>query len=227
MTITQRLRRYLSAWAQLDQLRRLKLDTHSLDAVVDGIFNYCDGFFAPIQIREEIVPLLHEVRAMEPRAVVEVGTSGGGTLLLWSRIAHPEATIVTIDLPGGDFGGGSSYLRVPLLRRCGLPGQKVHLIRADSHRPATLELTKAYLEGQPVDFLFIDADHTEAGVRADFANYSPLVRPGGLIAFHDIAIDSAVYGVKKVWTALRDRYPTREFRGSPLAYGLGVLTWHQ
>ena len=37
-----------------------------------------------------------------------------------------------------------------------------------------------------MDFLFIDGDHSYEGVKRDFADYAPLVRPGGLIAFHDI-----------------------------------------
>ena len=37
----------------------------------------------------------------------------------------------------------------------------------------------------PVTFLFIDADHSYEGVKADFLNYSPFVVPGGALAFHD------------------------------------------
>jgi len=42
------------------------------------------------------------------------------------------------------------------------------------------------LNGEPLDFLFIDGDHTYEGVKRDFEMYSPLVRNGGIIAFHDI-----------------------------------------
>jgi predicted O-methyltransferase YrrM len=35
------------------------------------------------------------------------------------------------------------------------------------------------------DFLFIDADHSYEGCKADFEAWSPLVRSGGEIAFHD------------------------------------------
>ena len=161
--------------------------------------------------------------AAKPRYVIELGTSLGGTLLLWSRVAHPEATIVTIDLPGGDFGGGSSYLRVPLFRRICLPTQKLHLIRADSHNPETLELTRRHLEGHDADFLFIDADHTEKGVRSDYQMYSPLVKRGGIILFHDIAIDNPEYGVKRLWNELVRKHEHREFLGKPTPWGLGLL----
>jgi predicted O-methyltransferase YrrM len=45
------------------------------------------------------------------------------------------------------------------------------------------------LKDNKVDFLFIDADHSYEGVKKDFEMYSPLVRKGGIIAFHDIIPD--------------------------------------
>ena len=54
--------------------------------------------------------------------------------------------------------------------------------RSDSQDPATIE---AVGECGPFDFVFIDGDHTYDGVRADWLAYSPLVRSGGLVAFHD------------------------------------------
>jgi hypothetical protein len=39
--------------------------------------------------------------------------------------------------------------------------------------------------GLQIDLLFIDADHCREAVLRDFRNYLPLVRPQGLILFHD------------------------------------------
>jgi predicted O-methyltransferase YrrM len=218
-----RLARYANAWAQFGKIQKLTLDSSSLEDIVDEVFQYANGFFAPVQHREELLGALRLVADAKPRYIVEVGTSMGGTLLLWTRVAHPEATIVTIDLPGGDFGGGSSQLRLPLFRRFRLPKQKLYLIRADSHKPETLALTRQYLEGHEADFLFIDADHTEAGVRSDYQMYSPLVKKGGIILFHDIAINNPEYGVKKLWSELAPQFEHREFLGKPTPWGLGLL----
>ena len=38
---------------------------------------------------------------------------------------------------------------------------------------------------QPIDLLFIDADHSYEGVSRDYKNWAPLVKSGGFIAFHD------------------------------------------
>jgi cephalosporin hydroxylase len=192
--------------------------------MVDEVLAFQSGFFAPIQSKSEIVEALEEVQKRKPRYIVEVGTAGGGTLLFWSRVAHPEATIVTLDLPGGDFGGGSSFIRVPLFRRLALPGQTIHLIRGNSQTQASADLTKSYLKGNPADFLFIDADHTAKGVRADYALYSPLVRKGGLIAFHDIAIQDPEYGVRGLWTELKEKHQSREIIcDHPKPFGIGLL----
>jgi predicted O-methyltransferase YrrM len=223
MNLAGRLARYLSVWANLNEIRKLSLEHDSLEELVDHVFQFGNGFFAPIQIKSEILEALQEVRNLRPKYIVEVGTAGGGTLLLWSRIADPNATIVTIDLPGGEFGGGSSFLRVPLFRRLPLPTQTLHLIRGDSHQQSTVELTKSYLGGNPADFLFIDADHTEPGVRSDYGMYSPLVRKGGMVAFHDIAITRPEYGVRKLWLELKNGRQTREIIGEPVPYGIGLL----
>jgi predicted O-methyltransferase YrrM len=217
-----RLSRYIEAWRNLDKLRDLTLDRYSMAELFDRAVGYAGGFFSAVQVREEIIGALEEVRTIRPKYIVELGTAGGGTLLLWSRVAHPEATIITIDLPGGPFGGGSSRLRVPLYKRLGLPGQKIHVIRADSHQNSTLALTKQLLNGNAADFLFIDADHTDKGVRSDYTMYSPLVRPGGLVLFHDIAIQDPEYGVRALWAELASANPTREFIGAK-PFGLGLL----
>jgi predicted O-methyltransferase YrrM len=36
-----------------------------------------------------------------------------------------------------------------------------------------------------VDFIFIDGDHSEQGLLADWRAWSPLVEPGGIVALHD------------------------------------------
>lgn len=38
---------------------------------------------------------------------------------------------------------------------------------------------------QPIDFLFIDADHAYESVVRDYKNWAPLIKSGGFIAFHD------------------------------------------
>lgn len=38
----------------------------------------------------------------------------------------------------------------------------------------------------PVDFVFIDGDHSFEGIRADWETWSPKVAPNGIVALHDV-----------------------------------------
>lgn len=42
----------------------------------------------------------------------------------------------------------------------------------------------------PIDFLFIDASHEYEDVLRDFVDWSPHVKPGGVVAFHDVRLDA-------------------------------------
>jgi len=64
------------------------------------------GAIYAVQNRDEIVPLLELVRKEKPGRVLEIGTATGGTLFLLARMAADDATLVSIDLPGGVRGGG-------------------------------------------------------------------------------------------------------------------------
>lgn len=59
------------------------------------------------------------------------------------------------------------------------------------------ERAKTFADGS-IDFLFLDGDHALESVQADLAAWLPKMKPHGVIAGHDYAIDSvrrAVYGV--------------------------------
>ena len=127
---------------------------------------------------EEFCVVAGVLLALRPRHVLEIGVYGGGSFALWCALASGRK----IGIDSGSI-GGPIHQRLPDFQaRFG----DVRLIKADSHAPATREQVVAMLEGEPLDFLFIDGDHTVAGVRADYEMYGPLVRPGGWIGLHDI-----------------------------------------
>jgi len=200
-----------------------KLTTHPRE-LIQQTFGYASGFLAPIQVEEEISLLFSDAAKLRPRAVLEIGTSMGGTFYLWTRAAAPDAILVSVDLPGGKFGGGYSSLRTPLYRRFARERQTVHLLRADSHSPETARTVKSLFQDRPVDFLFIDGDHTYEGALQDWKMYGPMVRPGGLVAFHDVAMNYQDTQVKKLWDEIRGQYQYREYLVHPKGfYGIGVL----
>jgi len=66
-----------------------------------------------------------------------------------------------------------------------------------------LELARA--KPDKLDFFFIDEDHTYDRVKQDFEMYSKLVRPGGIIGFHDIfpGPPETVGGVPRFWDEVK------------------------
>ena len=186
------------------------------------------GHFRVIRPRQnpvEIEKLYELVCQQAPARVLEIGTARGGTLYLWTQGANEDATLVSVDLPGGDFGGAYPQCRVPFYQAFARKRQHLYLERADSHQPETLQLITQRFDCEAVDFAFIDGDHTYEGVKADFEDYGPLVRPGGIIAFHDILYreDEPTIRVDKLWTELKQKYDCREFIGPGKPVGIGYL----
>ena len=160
------------------------------------------------QIKNEITKLLEILKDLKSKIILEIGTAGGGTLFLFTKIAHPEATIISVDLPGGYFGGGYTKWKMPIYQSFANRRQRIKLFREDSHNPKTFELVKNFLDGKMIDFLFIDGDHTYEGVKKDFEMYSCLVKNGGIIAFHDIVECLPEVGceVSKYWNEIKSDY---------------------
>jgi len=69
-------------------------------------------------------------------------------------------------------------------------------IVGDSHKQNTLDAVK----DKEYDLLLIDGDHTYEGVKLDYKMYSPLVKEGGYIFFHDVINKDC--GVPKFWEEL-------------------------
>jgi predicted O-methyltransferase YrrM len=180
--------------AALRALQDGRRQIHGHDELFDFVnsFNYRGISITSWQKKMEIVSLLRLVDQAQPRRVAEIGTATGGTLFMLTQVAPPDATIVSVDLPGGKFGGESSSIggryprwRTRLYRGFARASQTVHVLRADSHAASTVQAVQDRV-GDRLDFLFIDGDHSYDGVRRDFELYSPFVREGGLVAFHDI-----------------------------------------
>ena len=140
-----------------------------------------------LQKQKELSGLIGLVSELHPLRVLEIGTRHGQTLMCWCRLAHPYATIVSVDLPDGPYGGGYPPDAGQVFGAYVQGQQDLTLIPADSHAPRTLQLVEGKFPASNIDFLFIDGDHSYDGVMNDYEMYGPLVRKGGLIAFHDIA----------------------------------------
>ena len=76
--------------------------------------------------------------------------------------------------------------------------------RGDSRK-----LAKTFIE--PIDFLFIDGDHTYEGVRLDVEAWFPKLNPGALVLFHDIGwakgVQQVINEIVRPMAKSEDRLP--------------------
>jgi O-antigen/teichoic acid export membrane protein/predicted O-methyltransferase YrrM len=128
----------------------------------------------------EILPFLQRASTLRPQRILEIGTGDGGTTILLSRVSDSVEWLAGVDL---------LVKNKPRIRRLAPTAQTVVLIDGPSTASPTFDRVVQALDGALLDVLFIDGDHSYEGVRADYERYSHLVRPGGLIAFHDICED--------------------------------------
>lgn len=221
--LTDRVRAYLLT-RRARRLQRSAVGVDSVDDVVAMAFAF--GCFHPNQIRSEVTEFLRVVARARPRRLLEIGSEGGGNLFLLSKVAAADAKILSIDI-------NFSPAQLAAYPRLAAPAQQLTCFKGDSSGPEMLRRVKEWLGGEQLDFLFIDGDHSLAGVTADYEAYAPLVAPGGLIAFHDIVPDyttrhgrrtTAVAGdVPIFWERLKARLPeNREFVADPEQDGAGI-----
>jgi predicted O-methyltransferase YrrM len=204
-----------------------KFRPKDIDDLLNFSFNSFAGLIKPIQIREEIKELLKILDKAKPKVILEIGTANGGTLFLLSRVASRNATLISVDLPAGKFGGGYPSWKIPLYKSFAVSDQKIYLFREDSHKKSTKDMIESILDEKKIDFLFIDGDHTYEGVKKDFKMYSPLVKDGRIIAFHDIVSgpQNLVGGVPQFWQEIKKKYKYLEIveDWNQRGYGIGVI----
>lgn len=135
------------------------------------------------------------VEAVNPQVIVEIGVKEGGTLNFWKHIVPTTGLVVGIDT-------GNT------VKWCLNCAPHVKFIEGDSLNISTYRKFQQELQGRPVDFLFIDGGHEYREAKSDFYTYGWHVRKGGLIALHDINLDSVGEergAVKHFWQEIKDR----------------------
>lgn len=154
---------------------------------------------------------LHQIVAVlldfAPRTIAEIGCDQGGGLFAWRNVA---SRVLGITLESNLDSRGAS---------CESYGAQVRF--GDSHDPRSLAWLAAALDGDPLDVLVIDGDHSLKGVTQDLIDYGPLVRPGGLILLNDILpVCYPAVRVHELWARIRDEYDTEQIG---YKFGWGII----
>lgn len=114
--------------------------------------------------------------------IVEIGAEFGMSASLFCLGAKPDVTIYSVDL----FPGEMLKQHRRNLKQAGFAEgwfTRSHQIKGDSK-----ELGAHWGKNDvKIDLLFVDGDHSYAGVKADIEGWTPYIKPGGIVAFHDCA----------------------------------------
>src|SRR5260370_2635109 len=220
-------RRLYAGLSVLSLMTKLRLMSRAAGPNEIADFALSNSLIRPAQVPSELHQFARIVAERKPKAVLEIGTLQGGTLMVLCRVSGAGAIVISVDLDGGPFGGGYKWFRVPLFKSFAANRQRLHLLRKDSHRNETLEEVATILGNQRLDLLFVDGDHTYEGVRADYNLYSPLVQAGGIVAFHDIVQHPPAMGceVVRFWNEIKHSHRYSEVVGDPSQgwAGIGLL----
>jgi predicted O-methyltransferase YrrM len=128
---------------------------------------------------ECVVGLLQEVK---PRVMIEFGVNEGRTAKVILRTVPSIQHYLGIDVPLG-------FVTAKAVQRNEVPQQPAHLVRDDPR--FTLLLSNRGSQSlwpddlHLADAVFIDGDHSYKGVMHDTMLAKAVMRPGGIIIYHD------------------------------------------
>lgn len=151
---------------------------------------------------DDILPFYRDIapELPNPCTVVELGTAQGRSAMFLDEVLvalghRDRSAIWCVD----------SWEDAPM--RLGFYGHLFHLgteEKASLLRPVRARTDHAHrlFEDGSIDLLFVDADHSEAGVLKDLALWAPKIAPGGILAGHDFderEFPGVVSAVRKFW----------------------------
>lgn len=164
----------------------------------------------------EFAQLLKIVATIDPQVIVEIGVDKGYSMQAFNTAFLPKV-ILGIDIASENMTEDNEHLHAAVIKQ-------------DSTTGRALESLMERLGGKKIDFLFIDGDHRIDAVRKDFNNYHHLVRPGGIIAFHDIMRVGEQWKykveVREFFDELKMQYPSIELWNGCIgenAPGIGII----
>lgn len=156
-----------------------------------------------------LLPLVAEIN---PKVILEIGMHQGYSMEVWRRAFDPGVLIgIEINSPTPE-----SYV-----------DEYFMMWNTDSHNRDPKEVIIGVVHYpllNDISFLFIDGDHSYEGVKKDFEMYSPLVKKGGIIAFHDALYHhDGTEEVDTFWDEIKHKYKYLEIKESPHSTGIGII----
>jgi tRNA A58 N-methylase Trm61 len=151
-----------------------------------------------LDLYETVVINLFTASLSSKTRILEIGTFDGNTTINLISNAKPSSEIYTVDLPddlleyqltvlqGEDNDRGKTAVKCSQITSG--YSKNVFLVKQDS---ATINFREQFGE---VDLCFIDGNHSFAYVQSDTLNCFSILKPGGVIIWHDYGY---IYSVTK------------------------------
>lgn len=133
------------------------------------------------------------------RRVVEIGVWQGLNTEKFRRIMAPDGILYAVDpFPRGRLGFSS----VKAIARSNVAkSNNGNIVWMECLGSEAAALYKARNEG-PVDFIFIDGDHTYDGIKGDWDAWMPLVAAGGIVSLHDSAVSEKTFATSQTGSVI-------------------------
>jgi hypothetical protein len=168
----------------------------------------------------ELIPVMYALfTVLQPRRFVELGVHNGMSYFAGCQVAERldlNTQCVAVDSWVGDEHAGFHSTEVfDEFRR--------HLKENYPDQVFIQALFKAALncfEDGSIDLLHIDGLHTYQAVKQDFEAWLPKMSDAGVIIFHDINVFERDFAVWRLWSELRETYPSFAFAHK---HGLGII----
>jgi predicted O-methyltransferase YrrM len=146
--------------------------------------------------------------ATQRSSLVEIGVAEGASAIVLRQAMSPSGTLWLID-----------PFHLSRTRIINATKRAARRVVGESKKGSVVWIEKFSFDAvshwhTAIDFLFIDGDHSEAGVNQDWEEWHRFVVPGGVVAFHDASTFSGGWP-RDDWGPVR--LVNRLFRGQGLA----------
>jgi len=162
-----------------------------------GQWSVVNEFGGGWAVELEVGEFLHGiVRMLKPDVIVETGTHKGFCALMMAKALEQngDGHLHTVDLT--DHGVKAMFERFKV-------SQRVTFYKARS-----TDVLQSMPKNRKLDFLWLDADHSEESVLAELQTALPFLKPGSYVGYHDALVDPREdSAVKKI----RAQHPSWEY----------------
>jgi hypothetical protein len=185
-------------------------------------------FLANVEVRSGVSDLEQWILAVlskRARRLFEFGTCTGRTTYLWAMNSPPEARITTLTLAPDQLG---AYVKEAGDEEDSTEDALTETVYSRflySGTPAEAKITQLFGDSKAFDprpfagacdLIFVDGSHAYSYVKADSAKALAMIKPGGIVVWHDYRGPRRQKGVWRALNELARTLPLRHVGGTSL-----------